>query len=446
MFATSLSPDRMGKRRERRVTGGSDHRGHRVESERSIKPRGSKSGKGNKLYIVSLLVSVAIAIALSLVYFSRPDSSSDTSSVLDHHRRFVKTDLNYLEVLSGNLMVSGNESHRNFTNPVLAYVTPWNSRGYDIAKRFNSKFTHISPVWYDLKSRETELVLEGRHNADRGWILELRKAGNAKILPRVVLEAFPAQVLEKKKQRRKAIDLLVAECKEMEYDGIVLESWSRWSAFGVLHDPRMRKMALDFIKQLGQALHGVSLNEKEEQHLELVYVIGPPHGEKLQPYDFGPEDLKSLGETVDGFSLMTYDFSSPQNPGPNAPLKWVRSVLRVLLGTSSAESRTLLNKKIFVGINFYGNDFPISEGGGGGGAITGRDYISLLEKHRPSLQWEKKSGEHLFVYTDNHNIKHAVFYPSPLSILLRLDEARSWGAGISIWELGQGLDYFFDLL
>lgn len=26
-----------------------------------------------------------------------------------------------------------------------------NSRGYELAKRFNSKFTHISPVWYDLK-------------------------------------------------------------------------------------------------------------------------------------------------------------------------------------------------------------------------------------------------------------------------------------------------------
>lgn len=86
------------------------------------------------------------------------------------------------------------------------------------------------------------------------------------------------------------------------------------------------------------------------------------------------------------------------------------------------------------------------ESPGGGGAITGRDYLSLLNKHKPVLEWEKNSGEHLFLYSDDHHVKHAVFYPSLKSIFLRLEEARSWGVGISIWEIGQGLDYFFDLL
>lgn len=83
--------------------------------------------------------------------------------------------------------------------------------------------------------------------------------------------------------------------------------------------------------------------------------------------------------------------------------------------------------------------------GGGGGAITGSDYLRLLEKHGPAFQWEKNSGEHLFFYSDNNHARHAVFYPTLMSISLRLDEARRWGCGISIWEIGQGLDYFFDL-
>ena len=98
-----------------------------------------------------------------------------------------------------------------------------------------------------------------------------------------------------------------------------------------------------------------------EKQLQLVYVIGPPHSEKLQQHDFGPEDLQSLSDAVDGFSLMTYDFSGPNNPGPNAPLEWIRFNLQLLLG-STGNNVQRLAPKVFLGINFYGNDFVLSGG------------------------------------------------------------------------------------
>ncbi|KAH7651585.1 Glycoside hydrolase protein [Dioscorea alata] len=307
-----------------------------------------------------------------------------------------------------------------------------------MAKLFSSKLTHISPVWYELKSKGKDFVLEGRHNADAGWISDLQKNGHSLVLPRVVLEAFPAEFITKKKQWRKAIDIIVKECEEMGYDGIVLESWSRWAAYGVLQDPDMRLMALKFIKHLGEALHSVTSATNSGHHLELIYVIPAPHSQNLGEYDFGPQDIQEVKNAVDGFSLMTYDFSSPQNPGPNAPLKWIRASLQLLLNDVKD------GHMIFLGINFYGNDYILS-GGSGSRAITGRDYIFLLEKHKPSITWEEKSEEHYFIYTSN-NQKHAVFYPSLMSISTRLNEARKWGAALSIWEIGQGLDYFFDLL
>lgn len=123
----------------------------------------------------------------------------------------------------------------------------------------------------------------------------------------------------------------------------------------------LKTQALEFIKQLGNALHSVNSVRNRKQHLQLVYVIGPPHSEKFQPHDFGPVDLQSLSDAVDGFSLMTYDFSGPHDPGPNAPLKWISFTLQLLLGSPGIGTRSLA-RKIFLGINFYGNDFVLSEG------------------------------------------------------------------------------------
>ncbi|KAJ0112762.1 hypothetical protein Patl1_00582 [Pistacia atlantica] len=425
----------MAKRRERRVAQSSDRRKSRVESSSRLDQFGDSVTDRKLITIFVLFFIVIPAVSIFLYCFKyAPHSSPAISHV--HQRGLIKTDVNYQEILTDNSKVSENVSHRHYTYPVLAYITPWNSKGYEIAKKFNSKFTHLSPVWYDIKSQGTSLILEGRHNADKGWISELRMNGDAL--------HFPGILLRKKKLRDKAIELILTECKELEYDGVVLESWSRWAAYGILHDPDMRNMALEFIKQLGHALHSVNSVRNSEQQLQLVYVIGPPHSEKLQAHDFGPEDLQSLSDAVDGFSLMTYDFSGPHNPGPNAPLKWIRSILQLLLGSPGNGVQSLA-RKIFLGINFYGKDFILA-GGSGGGAITGTDYLHLLEKHRPVLQWEKNSGEHFFIYSDEKNGKHAVFYPSLMSVSLRLEEARLWGTGLSIWEIGQGLDYFFDIL
>ncbi|KAF3955897.1 hypothetical protein CMV_018933 [Castanea mollissima] len=154
--------------------------------------------------------------------------------------------------------------------------------------------------------------------------------------------------------------------------------------------------ALQFVKQLGHALHSVSSARNDRQTVAV---------------------------------------------GPNAPLKWIHSTLQLILRPTGNSTQGPAHK-IFLGINFYGNDFVLA-GGFGGGAVTGRDYLSLLEKHRPLLRWEKSSGEHLFFYSDDDNIKHAVYYPSLLSISMRLEEARSWGCGISIWEIGQDEVHLF---
>ncbi|KAF8676001.1 hypothetical protein HU200_047504 [Digitaria exilis] len=419
-----------------------DRRRPRDPSPPHSDARAPPSTSGVRLGLLAPVVVLVLVLAGLGFRLSRSPPHPKTLQTTAHsvyERGLVKSEVSAREILNEHARVSENRWQRHFPNPVLAYVTPWNSKGYDMAKLFSAKLTHVSPVWYDLKSDRNRLVLEGQHNFDATWVSELQSNGTL-VVPRVVLEAFPVVLLEKG-QKAKAIDLIVSECRDKGYDGIVLESWSRWAVYGVLDDPELRYTALQFVKQMGEALHSIS-SKLSSRHLELIYVIPAPRMQELNIQEFGPQDLLQLADSIDGFSLMTYDFSGPQNPGPSAPLKWVQHSLTTLLSAKGSSRNH--SRMIFLGINFYGNDFLLSRGNGGG-AITGRDFVHLLEKYKPSLQWDEKSLEHFFIYSDE-GVKHAVFYPTLMSLSVRLDEAQNWGTGLSIWEIGQGLDYFFDVL
>ncbi|KAL3898946.1 MAG: hypothetical protein SGCHY_002384 [Lobulomycetales sp.] len=82
----------------------------------------------------------------------------------------------------------------------------------------------------------------------------------------------------------------------------------------------------------------------------------------------------------------------------------------------------------------YGNDYHCN----GGDAIIGPRLIELLKIHEPPIFFDDVSKEHYFYYTDGDS-KHEV-------IQQRLDLVVETGCGgLSLWEIGQGLDYFYDL-
>lgn len=99
-----------------------------------------------------------------------------------------------------------------------------------------------------------------------------------------------------------------------------------------------------------------------------------------------------------------------------------------------------IRKKLLIGMNMYGYDYTPS----GGGPITGDQYMEILTKNKPKLIWDDGSAEHYLEYKAGPG-RNRVFYPTLMSIKKRVEQLAKMNTGISIWEIGQGLDYFYDL-
>lgn len=157
-------------------------------------------------------------------------------------------------------------ARRRLSTPLLGYVTPWNSYGYDIARRFRGKFTHISPVWYQLKFKGAEeLELAGAHDVDVNWLRDITSAPepgagaaenqpHTRVVPRVLLEGWTPSnyqhVIEKDSMQTRVIAALVKEVEAHDYDGITLECADAWGKISFSHGAASRAKWNAFIVRL----------------------------------------------------------------------------------------------------------------------------------------------------------------------------------------------------
>jgi len=337
------------------------------------------------------------------------------SDIIDHHASYYEQ-----------------SASRNYDANVLGYVTPWNSHGYDVAKTFGDKLSLVSPVWLQIQPSDKQnpsvpYIIGGTHDIDKNWIADVKNK-NALVVPRVLFDKWTSEDyirLFSDTKRADAISrLLMSVIKENHFDGIVLELWSQ---LGGQAKPQLTNV----IRTIGKKIRS--------KGKKFILVIPPPIYAGNVRGMFSEEDFRNLVSSVDFFSLMTYDYSSLSNPGPNSPYNWIKNCIEIL------DKESFHREKILLGLNFYGYDYTTE----GGGPILGHDFVKKLKnvsKKQTKLKWDSTSKEH-FIELKYDNSRHTIFYPSLMSIQSRLLLSKELNlGGVAIWEIGQGLDYFYDLL
>ena len=172
---------------------------------------------------------------------------------------------------------------------------------------------------------------------------------------------------------------------------------------------------------------------------EGLHLVVPPH-----PELFSPSQFAQLAKPLGGFVLSTANYSAVKGePGPSAPLSWIRDAVS-LLGAEVDEPQAL--SKIMAALPLHGWDFALPDGQGS--AVGAQRYLALLAQHPGArLEWHADAAEHVFAYSSAQDgRKHALYYPSLRGVSERLGLLRRLGVGLALWEIGSGLDYFWDLL
>jgi spore germination protein len=297
-------------------------------------------------------------------------------------------------------------------NPVRwGYYVPTAASSLASLRAAVDAFTHISPTYFLLKEDGTITSTE------QPAVTAMIRSRAVKVLPMIQntgqYDRFRA-MLDTPEKMQAVLDRVVAIALRPEYDGIHIDFE------GI--DGGDRALLTTFMARLYERVHPFG---------KLVtQAVGAKTTDTRTGWS-GAYDYAALAQYNDLIIIMAYDYHyAGGDPGPIAPIDWVRRV-----GGYSASTIGL--DKTVLGINLYGyrwivNKSPRERAAG----VSYEGAVQLIERHNGQRGYDQASESEWGRYQVGEE-QHEIWFESARSLEPKLAVVTGQGlAGFAFWRLG----------
>ncbi|CUS99913.1 glycosyl hydrolase family 18 protein [Candidatus Chrysopegis kryptomonas] len=303
---------------------------------------------------------------------------------------------------------------------VIAWVVKSDSTSFLSLQKNSSLVSIVSPTWLRIDSVGNVIA-----DIDSG-LLNFALQNDLPVMPLVVNHGFRVDVAEAllsdPRTRERVADSILKFVLDGNYIGINLDFEGPF--IGV------RDGYTKFVELVCAKLHNYG-------KIVSVDVVSKTQ-EKFTGWA-GVYDYAELGEVVDYFIIMAYDYSGRLDPpGPVAPKWWVEETIKFAI------SQGIKPRKIILGIPFYGRWWV---GNSQGRGIYYPELQKVIAKYNLKKKWDGKAKSPYFKFKDENGVENVIYFEDERSLSEKLKLVEKYGlAGIAIWRLDGEPDEFWKII
>ena len=203
---------------------------------------------------------------------------------------------------------------------------------------------------------------------------------------------------------------------------ISLEGTNRGVCLDLENDGSSDRQAMSsFVARLAAMLH-------RRHRLLTVVVVGVTHDDPTRSTGF--YDDRAIGAAADRVFVLAWGTHwEGSEPGPIAPLEYVRGVARYVASLPSAAHFS-------IGAPMYALDWPENSSEGSASATQYDEVLALARRVGAQPRRDPASQELTFDYLAPDGARHTVWYMDAHAVDSVLEIAREAGLGIGLWRMG----------